>query len=119
MADETPFGRYTYPGRDDVWVQFKAGPYRMRTKREWDDTRDEAKIYAFLMRYVESWSLKDLDGKAVPVPTFAAEPTEVKEGEVDERIAWADDIEVSVISFLISSFTRLIHLDAARPPKAS
>lgn len=117
MADETPFGRYNYPGRDDIWVQFKAGPYRNRTKREWDALRNEAETFVYLMRYVDSWSLKDLDGKSVPVPVFSADPAELKPGEVDERIAWSDEIEVSVTHFLLRSFSVLINIDAARPPK--
>jgi hypothetical protein len=110
MADETPFGRYTYPGRDDIWVQFKSGPYRMRTKREWDGLRDDKLVFPFLIKYIEAWSVVDVDGKAVDMP-------ELPEPGKPMDLGWMDDLDVSVPMFLVTSFSRLIGLDATRPPK--
>jgi len=73
MSDTTPFGYKTCDIEAfSFWVQFKTTGYPRKLRREWDAANADETI-AIVLRYVDKWSITDLDGEAVDLARARAE----------------------------------------------
>ena len=97
---ELPLGRKEYA--EGVWVQFKTKGYPFKLRREWESLTDDAAVLGIVLRYVESWSLKDVNGNEI---VLGPDPA-VLDGAEDALIVW-----------LIGSFSRFWRVELPTVPK--
>lgn len=98
------FGRFELqPG--GAWVRFRTSGYPRKLRREWDAASpDESAV--ILLRYVEAWSVVDVDGQPVELPAAGG-----------RTAALLDNVEDALVMWLVRSFLRfwLTDLVAPRP----
>lgn len=118
MADDTlPFGWKQHPDLPAVRVKFKTRGYPFRLRREWQEATD-AKTLDIVLRYVEEWTLPDMDGVPLPLPP------------VDERKAPVmmvnkvpvllsppvfDRVEDAIVVWLIRTFAQFWRWELTQP----
>jgi len=108
MADQEEFGRKVcdVPGFEETWVRFATRGYPRKLRREWDEA-DADKVQCIVLRYVTAWNVPDVAGVAIPLPDAPAE----------RPATLLDEVEDSVVVWLVRSFQRfwLVELLAPRP----
>lgn len=114
MADAGDFGKKAciVPGYEDCWVQFKTTGYPRKLRDEWDgaigrpDSAAADIRWGIVLRYVEAWQLRDVDGESVALPPLA-----------ERTRAVLDNVEDAIVVNLPSVFLNfwINELTAARP----
>ena len=95
------------PGYELVWVRFKTRGYPFKLRQEWRDTDDRGAL-DIILRYVVDANIPN--GKGTPVPLDAVTP---------RTAVLLDDVEESLIVWLINTFVRFWRVELPSAPKNS
>lgn len=82
----------------ECFVTFKTSGYPFALRNKWSEVRDDKEALEIVLRYVESWKLKDVNGNDVPLPP------EVKDAARGASIL--DNVEDALVAWLIRRFSR-------------
>jgi len=136
--EDLPFGYKTCDIESfPFWVQFKTAGYPRKLRREWDSAGAEETI-AIVLRYVEAWSITDLDGAPVDLVLARAQSldranTSTRANSVDLPIAERNkakrelaalpdplgNVEDGVVTWLVRAFVEFWLRELIQPRKNS
>ena len=107
MADLEELGKVscTLPGYESVWVRFKTRGYLFKLRQEWRDTDDRGAL-EIISRYIVDTNF----------PSGNGQPLEFME---PRAAALFDDVEESLIVWLINAFVRFWRVELPSAPKNS
>ena len=92
------------PGLESVWVKFATRGYARKLRREWDAAKPD-QMLEIVLRFVEAWSLTDINGAPIPLP---AHP---RAADV------LDDCEDALVIWLLREFQQFWLYELPNPKK--
>ena len=110
MADlEEELGKKvcTLPGYESAWVRFKTRGYPFKLRQEWRDTDDRGAL-DIILRYVMDGNIPNGNGAPVPLDTVTPRTSEL-----------FDNVEESLVVWLINAFVRFWRVELPSAPKNS